>query len=85
MGVRRVTIGASDIIAPVLAAPEVVPLFLAGMTGKTDLGRFFRRFVLERNNLGGVGFGDVVHAGPMTRFAAGGLALPTANLGKLGM
>ncbi len=85
IGVRRVTIGAANIVAPVFAATEVVPLFLAGMAGKTSLSRFFRRFILERNDLGGVAFGDVVLSGTMTGFASGDLALPTANLGKLGM
>jgi hypothetical protein len=37
-----VAIAATDVIAPMLAAPEVVVLFLAGVTGKTDFGGFFR-------------------------------------------
>ena len=32
-----------------------------------------------------IAFGDVVLSGTVTRFAAGDLALPTADLGKLGM
>ena len=42
IGVRRVTIGAANIVAPVLTTTEVVPLFLACMAGKTGFSRFFR-------------------------------------------
>ena len=38
--VRRVTIGATNVVAPVLSAPEVVPLFSARVTGQTSLGNF---------------------------------------------
>jgi len=38
--VRRVTIGATDVIAPVLSAPEVVPLFSARVAGQTSLRNF---------------------------------------------
>ena len=78
-------ISAADVVAPVLSAPEVVALFLAGMAGQAGLGRFFRRFVLERDDLGGIAFGDVVLTGTMTRFTAGDLVLPTTNRGKTGM
>ena len=36
-GMRRVTIRTTDVVAPVLAATEVVVLFSAGMAGKTRL------------------------------------------------
>ena len=82
---RRVTIGTANIIPPVFATTKVVPLFLARMAAKTGLSRFFRRFVLERNDLCRIAFCYVVLTRTMTRFAAGDLALPTANLGQLGV
>ena len=42
IGVRRVTVGATNIVAPVFTTTEVVPLFLACMAGKTRFSRFFR-------------------------------------------
>lgn len=82
---RRVTISTADIIAPVFATTKVVPLFLAGMAAQAGLGRIFRGFVFERNDLRGIAFGDMVLARTMTRFAAGDLTLPTADRGKLGV
>ena len=46
-GMRRVTIRAAYIVAPVFAAPEIIPLLFAGMTGKAGLGDFLRRLILE--------------------------------------
>jgi len=76
-------IGTADIIAPVLTATEVVPLFLAGMTAQTGLSRLFRRLILERNDLGDVAFGDVIFPRTMTGLTAGDFVLPAADLGKL--
>ena len=82
---RRVTIGTANIVAPVLATTEVVSLFLARMAAKTSFSGFFRCLVLERNNLGGIAFRDVVLTRTMTRLATGDLALPAADRGKLGV
>ena len=49
--VRRVAVGATDVIAPVLSAAEVVPLFFTGVTRETSLGNFLRRFVREGDDL----------------------------------
>ena len=38
----RMTIGATNVVAPVFAAAKVVVLFLAGVTGKAGLRSFFR-------------------------------------------
>src|ERR1700674_5815328 len=82
---RSVTIGTADVVAPVLATPEVIPFLFACVARKTGLGRFFRRLVPKAHDLGGIAFVDVVLSGTVTSFAAGDLALPTANPGKLGM
>jgi len=36
-----VTVSATDVVAPVLAAPEVVVFFLAGMAAQTRFGDLF--------------------------------------------
>ena len=81
-GVWRVTIGASNVVAPVLAASEVVPLFFTGMAGKTRLSSFFRRFVCEPNDLCRVAAAiHVSLARAVARFAARHFSLPTAQVG----
>lgn len=82
---RRVAISTADIIAPVFATTKVVPLFLAGMAAQAGLGRIFRRFVFERDDLRRIAFGYMIFPWTMTGLAAGDLTLPTADRGKLGM
>ena len=77
------TIGATDVVAPVLATAEVIALFFARVARKTSLGSLLRRFILERNDLGRIAFGNMVLAGTVTGFATGYLVFPTANFGKL--
>ena len=77
------TIRTTDVIAPVLSTTEVVALFFARVARQTSLGCFLRRFILERNDLGRIAFGNVVLAGTVTGFATGHFVFPTANLGKL--
>ena len=77
----RVTIGATNVIAPVLAAAKIVVLLFACMAGKTSLGSFFRRLVLEADYLCGVAFFGVGLARTMTRFTSGNFSFPTADLG----
>src|SRR5712692_4535558 len=81
----RVTIRAANIVAPVLAAPKVVVLFLSRMAGKTSFGNLFGRLVLERDDLGRIALRNVGLAGAMTLLAAGNFSFPTADRGKLGM
>lgn len=82
---RRVTIGTANIVAPVLAATEIVVFFFTRVARETGLGNFFGRFILERNNLRRIGFFNVGLAWPVTRFAASYLAFPTADRGQLGV
>src|SRR6185503_19492590 len=78
--VWRVTIGATDVVSPMLAATEVIPLFLAGVAGKTSLGDFFRVLIRKRNDLGFVSAAIHVRlAWTVTRFAAGDFVFPAAN------
>ena len=83
--VRRVTVSATNVIPPVLATSEIVPLFLARMARKTSLRDFFRRFVLEGNNLGRIALFRVRLAGAMTRFTASHFVFPTAYSRKCGV
>ena len=48
------TISATDIVAPVFTAPEVVVLLLAGMARQTGLGSLFGGPVLEVDDLAGI-------------------------------
>ena len=70
------TISAADVIAPVLAATEVVVLLFAGVTGQTRLGDFLLRLVLERNDLLGIALFDMGLAGTVARFATGHFLFP---------
>ena len=79
------TLSATNIVAPVLATTEVVVLLLARVAGKTGLGSFFGRLVLERNDLRRIAFLYVGLAWPMARFAASYLSFPTADRGKFGV
>ena len=83
--VRRMAINTTDVVAPVLAAAEVVVLFFAGVTGKTRLGDVLRRHAFERNDLFRIALFTMSFARPMTRFATGHLILPAANLYELRM
>jgi hypothetical protein len=47
---RRVTVCAANIIAPVLATTEVVVFFFASVARKTSLRDCLGRFILERND-----------------------------------
>ena len=76
-------INTANVVAPVLAAPEVVVLFLAGVTGKTRLGNVFRRHAFERNDFLRIALFDVCLAWPMARLATRHLVFPTANFYEL--
>ena len=78
-----VAISATDVVAPVLAAPEVIVLFLARMTRETRLGDLFRRFVLERNDLLRIAFLAVGLAWTMTGLATRHFVLPTGKRREL--
>ena|ERR1043166_539629 len=78
-------IGATDIVAPVFAAPEIVVFFTTCVAGKAGFRCFFRRFVFERDYLCGIAFFCVGFAWPMAGFAAGYFSLPTTDRGQGGM
>ena len=77
--VRRMAIGTADIVAPVLAAAEVIVFLAARVARQTRLGGLFRRFVLEGNDLRRIAFLDVGFAWTMTRLATGHFFFPTAD------
>ena len=82
---RGVTVGTADVVSPVLAAPEVIVLFLSRVTRKTGFGGFLRRLAFERNDLFRITFFDVRLAWSMTRFTASHFVVPTADLRELGV
>ena len=73
----RMAIGATNNVAPVFAAAEVVMLFPAGMTGKTSLRYCLGRFILERNDLRWIALFDVGLAWTVARLTTGHLSFPT--------
>ena len=84
-GVGRVAIDATNVVTPVLAAAEVVVLFLARVTGKTSLRNLFRRFTFKGDHLLWIAFFNVRLAWTMTRLATRHLVIPTFNLRELEM
>ena len=83
--VGRVTVSATDVVAPVLAAPEVVVFLFPRMTPQTCFRDLFRRFVLERDDLLRIPFLAVRLPWTMTRLAASHLLFPTGQLCQLRM
>ena len=79
----RMTIGATDIVAPVFASTEVVMLFLARVTSQTDLGYLLGRHRLERHDFSRIAFLNMRLAWSMTRLTTGNLVLPTAHADEL--
>ncbi len=64
---RRVAIGAADVVAPMLAAPKIAVFFPAGVTGETGFRDFFRVFMRERNDFSDVAVAfDMGFARPVT-------------------
>ena len=78
----RVAFRAANVVAPVLAAAEVIVLFLAGMTGKAGLRNILRRLVLEADYFCRVALFGVRLSWTMARFAAGNLPFPATDLGE---
>ena len=84
--VRRVAIGATDIIAPMLAASEVVVFLFAGMACEAGLRNLLRGLTLESANLGLVAVRlDVRAARAMTGFTAAHTVLPARLFFELGV
>ena len=82
---RRVTIRAADIVAPVFASPEIITFLFAGMTRQTSLGDFLRRLILEGDYFRRVTLFQVGFAGSMASFAARHFVFPTADFGETGV
>ncbi len=78
-------VSATDVVAPVLAAAEVVVFLSAGVTGQARLRGFFRRLVLERNDLLRIAFLEVRLAWSMTRLATSDFSFPTIDSGESGV
>jgi hypothetical protein len=75
--VRRVALRASDVIAPVFSATEVVVIFLAGVALQARLGGSLRIQLLEGNYLCLIARSlDVCFAGSVARLATDDLTFP---------
>lgn len=74
------TIGTTNVVAPVFAAAEIVVLFPSRVTTETSLRDLFRRLVLERNNFLGIAFFRMSFARSVTRLAARDLVFPATDL-----
>ena len=72
------TVRATDVVAPMLAAAKRVVLLPARMTGETGFGDLLGRFVFKRDYLRRIAFLAVRLAWSMTRLTAGHLVFPTA-------
>ena len=83
--VGRMAIDATNVVTPMLAAPEVVVLFLTRVTGKTSLRNLFWRFILIRDHPLWIAFFDMCLAWTMTRLATRHLIIPTLGLRELKM
>jgi len=81
--VWRMAFRAADVVTPVFAAAEIVVLLSSRVAGQTGFGGFLGRFILERNDLGRIAFGQVSFARTMTRFTARDLSFPTRQRGQL--
>jgi hypothetical protein len=80
------TVCATDVVAPMLAAPKVIVLFPAGMAVETRFRDFLRGLVLEGDYLSHITPAlNVSLAWAMARFASSDFVFPTAYLCKVGM
>ena len=82
--VRAVTVGTTDVIAPMLSTPEVVVVLFTRVACKTSFGDLFRVLSFEGNYLRRIG--SVLHvsfARTVTLFAAHYLVLPAMHLSEL--
>ena len=79
----RVTVSAADVVAPVLAASEVVVFLFASVAAQTRLRDFLRRLVLEGDDLLRVAFLAVRLTWTMARLATRHLVVPTADFDEL--
>ena len=80
------TVGATDVVAPMLAAPKVIVLFPAGMAVETRFRGFLRGLVLEGDYLGHITAAlNVSLARAVAGFAPRDLVLPTAYLCEVGV
>lgn len=79
------TIGATNIVAPMFATPKVVVFLSACMAGQTGFRNLLGGFVFERDDLRRITFLYVCLARSMTRLASGDLVFPTTQIAQLGV
>lgn len=79
------TVGAADIVAPVLATTEVVVFIFASVAGQACLGDRLRRLVRKGEDLRFIALLNVCFTRAMTLLAASHFALPGPESRELGM
>ena len=79
------TVSATDVVAPVLAASEVVVFLFAGMATQARFGDLFRGLVLEGDDLFRIAFLSVSLAWTVTGLATRHFLFPTTEARELGM
>ena len=79
------TIGASDVVAPVFSSSEVVSFLFACVASKARLRDFLRRFILERYDFCRVSFLDMSFSWPMTCLTSCDFVFPTIDFGETGV
>ena len=79
------TIGASDVVAPVFSSSEVISFLFACMASKARFRDFLRRFILERYDFCRVSFLNVSFSWPMTCLTSCNFVFPTIDFGETGV
>jgi hypothetical protein len=80
------TVGAADIVSPVLTAPKIVVSLFARVAGKTSFGNCLGVLALKGNDASFYGrVLDVFFAGAMTLLATLNLVLPAVELTQFRM
>ena len=71
------TVGATDVVAPVLTAAEVIMFLFAGVAAQTRFRDLFGRLIFEGDNLLRITFLTVGFAWPMAGLATCYFLFPT--------
>jgi hypothetical protein len=76
---------ATDVVAPMFAAPKIITFLFPRVTSQAGFGDLFRSLVLEGDDFCRIAFFSVGLAGTMTRLAPGYFVFPATNGCKFGV
>ena len=77
------TVGTTDVVAPMLAASKVVVFLFAGVAAQARFRDLFRRFIFEGDDLLRITFLTVGFSWTMAGFATRHLLFPAADFDEL--